>query len=162
MFSEIWITTTALARMKQDASEFFSLETGGVLVGYRSGSSQVVTNIVGSGPRAVRTAMSFEADHEYQCEELDRLFLESKGVAVYLGDWHTHPLSSPELSETDRRTLRRIARHAPANCPSPLMMVGAGGPTSWSWKAHLFDRTRLWRKIYSCPLTTFAPPAERR
>lgn len=161
MASETWIETTALARMEQDASEFFPLETGGVLVGYRSGSDQVVTAVVGGGPRAIRTEICFEADHEYQCEELDRLFRKSKGVTVYLGDWHTHPLMSPELSATDRRTLRRIARHAPAKCTSPLMVVGAGGPTFWRWQAHLWDATRTWRKIYSCPLTAFTSPAAR-
>lgn len=162
MSSQIWIASTALACMEQDACEYFPLETGGLLVGYRLGPNQVVTAIIGAGERAVRTKISFEADHDYQCAELDRFFFDSMGVTVYLGDWHTHPSSSPELSGTDRRTLARIARHSPANCTSPLMLVGGGSPGRWIWKTHLYDRTKVWRKIHSCSFRVFGSMVVQR
>lgn len=147
--------------MRRDADRAFPLETGGVLVGYRVDADQIITASIDAGPRAARTRTSFEADHEHQCAELDRVFAASGGVTVYLGDWHTHPFSGTDLSNIDKRTLRGIAAHAEANIPNPIMIIGGGGPSNWIWKAHVYERPRMFCKFSSRPLRTFAGPPSR-
>jgi integrative and conjugative element protein (TIGR02256 family) len=146
--------------MTEDADRWFPLETGGILAGYRVGRVQVITDMIGPGPRVTRTRTSFEGDHEYQCELLDTLFQQSGGITVYLGDWHTHPLATADTSSTDRWTLRRIATHAAAHCPSPLMVIGAGGPTTWRWKAHVYERAALCGRVHSRSLAIYAEPPQ--
>jgi integrative and conjugative element protein (TIGR02256 family) len=141
--------------MEAEADRYFPLETGGVLVGYRAQAVQVITNMIGPGPRAVRTTTSFEGDHEYQCEELERIYRRSGAVTMYLGDWHTHPSGIPQPSALDKETLRHIAAHRPADCKRPIMLIGGGAPHTWLWKAHIFDSSRTLHKIYSPTLIPY-------
>lgn len=151
-YPRIWIASQALSEMEAEGKRCFPLETGGVLVGYRAMGSQVITAVIGPGPRAVHTRSSFEADHEYQCDLLDTHFENSGRVAVYLGDWHTHPGATPSMSATDRLTIRAIAAHAPARCPDPLMVIGGGGPSVWHWMAHTYNSNAYVRHLRSRPL----------
>lgn len=127
--------------MTREADRCFPLETGGVLAGYRAGPTQVVTHIVGPGPKSQHTRVSFEGDHDWQCEQLEDLYETSGRITVYLGDWHTHPLSTPHISAMDRRTLARIANHKEANCSEPLMIIAGGTPKVWAWQAYTWRRT---------------------
>lgn len=110
-------------------------ETGGLLVGYPSDDALVVTASIGPGPNAVHDRRSFAPDHAWQAEQLAALYEQSGRRIDYLGDWHTHPGGRPALSRLDRETLRRIALHGPARCPTALMLVVSGGPV---WQAAAF------------------------
>jgi integrative and conjugative element protein (TIGR02256 family) len=119
------------------ANDKFPLETGGVLIGYvggASGDDVVVVAITGPGPRAHHTAITFEPDHEYQTAEIARLYRSSKGVNTYLGDWHTHPRSTADLSRRDKKTLNHIAAHRAARMRRPIMAI-LGEGSSWVLKA---------------------------
>ena len=98
----------------------------------------VVHASIGPGPNAQHGRFRFTPDHAWQCGRLDSHFADSTGVNVYVGEWHTHPQGSAAMSLLDRRTLRRIARHAQASCPRPLMLIGAGAPIGWRWQVHQY------------------------
>lgn len=155
----VWIARDAMAAMEKEANRAFPLESGGILAGYRSDATHVVLRNIGPGTVALHLPHRFEADHQWQCEQLDRLFDESRGLIVYLGEWHTHPNESSEMSALDRRTLSRIARHAQAAAPSALMMIAGGGRANiWSWKAHAYlgrHALGLWPKFGVCELKQF-------
>ncbi len=135
----LWLDRRVLVRIEQEASLIYPLETGGVLVGYVGDNGQpVVHEVVGPGPKALHLETRFEPDHAWQCEQLDSLFWNSSGQLVYLGDWHTHPNGSPTMSGLDRRTMRRIARHAEARISYPLMLIEGGSPGAWQLAVHQF------------------------
>jgi integrative and conjugative element protein (TIGR02256 family) len=140
---EIWIHQRVLGRMTAEADTLFPLETGGVLVGYRVGSAQVIVDMIGAGPAATHKSYSFHADHEWECDRLDLIYKQSAGIYVYLGEWHTHPSGTPRMSRTDRATLARIAQTTRANAPNPLMMIGAGRAGKWEWLAHVYCTKRI-------------------
>lgn len=119
--------------MRAEAERVFPFETGGVLMGYwaRAHDEVVITHVVGPGPHAEHRIHSFMPDYEYQEEEVARIYAASGRVATYLGDWHSHPLEDVYLSSRDRRTLGRIARHAEARAPVPVMAVVGGGDPKW-------------------------------
>lgn len=161
---ETWIDRRALGVMVAEADARFPLETGGVLVGYRAGKSQVITAVTGPGRAAIHRANSFHPDHDWQCSQLDLIYRRSAGMLVYLGEWHTHPNESAHMSTTDRATLTRIAKSEEANASHPVMLIGAGTRNHWKWMANvylsggfldLFPRIQsaVIRPFYACPDT---------
>ncbi len=102
-------------------------ETGGALLGYRSGEDYVITDVLGPGPDAQHARMFFQPDYGWQEEVIARRFAETNGTTTYLGDWHTHPGTSvPAMSKDDRKVLRQIASCPTAGIDRPLMAILAG------------------------------------
>jgi integrative and conjugative element protein (TIGR02256 family) len=119
----LWIEESILVELAGEADDHVPNETGGVLLGYRTGDEVVVRSAIGAGPAATRWSTGFRPDNEFQEGEIERLFRSSAGVLTYLGDWHSHPATGPEPSRRDRKTLRRIASDPEAECPTPVMVI---------------------------------------
>lgn len=120
------------------------LETGGVLLGVGDGKNIWIDAVVGPGPAARHHSTSFEPDSNYQQEMIATLYEKSRRTITYLGDWHTHPHSSPHLSWRDRRTLRTISSDVAARQPKPLMMI-LGGGNPWRVLAWRHQRSPWYR-----------------
>lgn len=130
----LWVSHSIRSQIFELAATSFPNETGGVLLGYEAENGELVlTRIFGPGPNASHSRTSFHPDHEYQKAELASHFLATGGRESYFGDWHTHPLGIGQLSDTDRRTLRRIAETPAAQVCRPIMAVLAGGPSDWGF-----------------------------
>lgn len=133
---DLWLAVDALAAIEATAEAKYPFETGGVLVGYRSGASQIIESAIGPGPNAIHARYSFHSDHEWQCDKLDELFLQSKGRQVYLGEWHTHPGGDCRMSMVDRRTL---AKNKASKCPRCVY-----GDRSGAAGCMVVDGTSFW------------------
>jgi integrative and conjugative element protein (TIGR02256 family) len=118
------------------ADEFYPLEVGGVLLGYRLGGRVEIAHAIGPGPGASHGRFRFEPDSEWQFEQISLLYESSGRRLSYLGDWHTHPRGRPTPSRRDRDTMRAIAHYPEARCPEPIMLILGGRPGSWSCQAH--------------------------
>ncbi len=139
-----WISKQAIESIRAEADRCYPLETGGVLVGYVADNAEfVILYVFGPGPNASHRRRRFLPDHEWQCNQLNRLFEESNGRCVYLGDWHTHPDATARMSWLDHRTLRAIAKHPEARLASPLMLIGGGAPEAWNWLCHQYKSDRF-------------------
>ena len=115
--------------MLVEADAWAPLETGGVLLGVADGANVWIDAVIGPGPAAIHRKASFTPDANYQQQQIATIYEASGRRVSYLGDWHTHPGSTPNLSWRDRRTLRAISRTVNARQPSPLMIViGYGDP----------------------------------
>lgn len=125
----VWLSTYALQKMRTKATVFHPLETGGVLLGWRSKQDCVVVDVCGPGPRALHGRHRFLPDHKWQVSQIQRIFLESNGDIDYLGDWHTHPDGVAEMSNLDNKTLRHISNKV----HKPIMLIAAGGPAELDW-----------------------------
>jgi integrative and conjugative element protein (TIGR02256 family) len=124
----IWIKKSVLETIKEDLHKWYPVETGGVLMGYWNGDEVVISQIIDGGPKASRTRKSFNPDHDYQLEEISRIYKLSGRTETYLGDWHTHPDAKAYLSNRDKKTLSNIAKHKAARQPMPLMMIFGTNP----------------------------------
>lgn len=126
----VWISGPIFDFLTSEADEAMPHETGGILLGYfvQASTEAVVTHAIGSGPNAVHDLDRFIPDYDYQEVELARIYEESHRQISYLGDWHSHPRGTGDLSRSDRRTLRHIAECPDARVPEPLMVILTNGP----------------------------------
>ena len=147
---KIWIPANVFQEMQELADLSCPNETGGMLLGYIAQPDIVVTKIIGPGPAAKHARFAFEPDSNYQQLELEQHFYATGGRETYLGDWHTHPYGSSQLSRRDKRTLALIAETPSSNIINPVMVVLAGKPTEWMLNAVRFVSTsrRLFIKEY--------------
>ncbi|MEX2206657.1 MAG: hypothetical protein WEF50_10565 [Myxococcota bacterium] len=106
----------ALTEIFDECDGHSEAETGGRLVGVYERDAEGallirVSHVIGPGPSARRTAVSFFQDGAYQ----ERVFrdLEAKHPEIeHLGNWHSHHVNGmPTLSEGDRATYHRIVDH---------------------------------------------------
>lgn len=134
------------------AEKQYPLESGGVLMGWRSNEiTAVVTAMIGPGPKALHERYAFQPDQDWQNEQIALHYERSGRRETYLGDWHTHPdARNGTLSWTDRNVIGRIIAAPAARCPVPVMMILWGAPKSWSlsmWQGRLRPRKLLWHKM---------------
>ena len=97
-------------------------------MGYRSDRDVVITDIIGPGPIAIHRKYSFTPDATWQENEIARIYGESGRVHTYLGDWHSHPYGSRELSIKDLGVMIRVATHRPARAIRPIMGILYNNP----------------------------------
>lgn len=93
---------TMMRRYVQDTME--KAEAGGVLLGrHILGSDDIIVDTITEpmpGDRRSRFQF-FRARRRHQ-REINQAWQESEGTCTYLGEWHTHPESSPVPSCVDR------------------------------------------------------------
>lgn len=137
--SRLWVANSAMSLMLEYADQRYPFETGGMLLGYEAGNGEaVVTYLIGPGPKAKHSRFRFNPDSEYQQAKLETYFHKTNGRETYLGDWHTHPHSSSNLSWVDKKTLARIARAPESRAQNPLMAILGGGAGTWQLGAVRF------------------------
>lgn len=119
-----WVANKLIDGMASEADTWSPKESGGILLGYWVSEDEVVvTDMIGPGPNAVHRRSSFTPDEKWQEKEVARIYQRSGRVATYLGDWHSHPYGTKELSFKDIMVMFRIACHKPARAKTPIMGI---------------------------------------
>lgn len=148
----MWIRRGAVEKMDSISEAKQPLETGGCFAGYELDDGIVILEVIGPGPLAIHERYRFIPDRDYQDEQLKLLWESSERVVRYLGDWHTHPGGTAELSRIDVSRLVDLRQAPEARLRRPVMAVNAGPPwgavfhfiseqESGSWLSKFF-RTR--------------------
>lgn len=155
----VWLGNGIAEDLLYQAERWDPLETGGVLLGWRSPGHVCVTNIVGPEPTAHHTETSFVPDAVWQAEQIGQLYAASGRRLAYLGDWHTHPGAAPVPSPRDIQTLYSIAQHPSARCPQPIMIIiGQLHLDQWVAEAHSVFAKRSSGKRLVCNLPVQSDP----
>jgi integrative and conjugative element protein (TIGR02256 family) len=98
-------------------------ESGGQMFGKIDGWKIIVSEATGPHRKDVRSRTSFVFDVDSANAEIAERF---KNGLHYLGDWHTHPESSPQPSTQDRQNAGRMFKNA-AGRPFFLMVIAGTG-----------------------------------
>jgi integrative and conjugative element protein (TIGR02256 family) len=121
----VWITTTVVSVIENDAVKWAPRETGGPLFGYENCGEIVITRAFLPGSRAFHAPWLYRPDRAAVQAAIDDVYEQARGRERWIGSWHTHPLGRPVPSWTDRRTARRIAHDPNVDCPEPIMLIQA-------------------------------------
>lgn len=115
----------SVSRYRQSESQ--DTEAGGILLGYRRDPHLEILLATEPGPRDIRRRTFFE-----RCDPSHQLLAtrawEADAYMHYLGEWHTHPESSPTPSALDRREWSALGRRW-SDESLVMIIVGQGG--SW-------------------------------
>lgn len=144
---KLWLSSDRVDQIINDIETHYPYETGGVLMGYTgSNGDAVVTDLIFSGPNATHKRYSFCPDQDYQLEQIANVYYDSQGTVNYLGDWHSHPKTFPDLSLLDKRTLTKVALTPESKCPNPIMVIFGEKPSKWSINSVRFQngKMRMW------------------
>jgi integrative and conjugative element protein (TIGR02256 family) len=162
LLTTVWIAQDLVDQLVVEAAEMAPRETGGLVLGYRAGDGVdlVITHVVYAGPEAYHDRESFRPDVAHQEAEIDRIFAETQGRSLYLGDWHTHPNRRPEPSGKDERVLRRIAGYRNAGTLRPVMIIVGNESSDAVIAAWLGQRKGLWFTVTEVLLKPFIPPSD--
>lgn len=152
-----WVSGRAIDHIEHESIRRAPLEAGGVLLGYSVGALEfVITHATASGPQAIHERERYVPDYEWDEAEIARIYRETGRHSTYLGDWHSHPEGTHEMSDRDLKTLRRIGEHRSARAPAPIMLIAAGDePWSISARALTPGRWISSRKIVDLSLVRF-------
>ncbi len=144
-----WFSPKVLPTVFEDADQYAErsvpLETGGMLMGYWTPQGPVVIMATVSGPKAVHNRTTFVSDGNHDEAEAARIYEESGRIHTYLGDWHSHPGGSGQLSKLDKDCMATISEHQPSRCPRPLSVIVRGpvSPGEWVVCVWLLDEGRF-------------------
>ena len=136
--SELWISRKVLQHIHASAIASHPNEAGGVLIGWSAGKQKVITGMIDGGPASSSSPSSFLPEHEWQVRLLREIFRHTSGDLDYLGDWHSHPCSSPNLSSVDKETLKRIATQVP---DASMVILGRVGE---EWNLRSWGASSSW------------------
>lgn len=138
-----WLDRRALREVLQEGRRWHLRETGGALLGWTERNEYVVAQALGPGPRAKHGLTYFEPDGDWQVTRGHEIYFETGRTVAYLGDWHSHPWSSPVPSRRDRETARQIAEDPAFRTPQPL--YGIAGLNRRSLKRYMGLVIYVWR-----------------
>lgn len=142
--AHVYLASRVIQRMQVEADAKYDRETGGVLLGKSCGPNCTsIKHAVGPGPAALHEKDSFHPDHEWQLDEIRRIFRASNGTLVYQGEWHTHPFGASWPSKRDLTTAKHISRYKPARMKNPMMIILSGSFSHWSIACFQYRRGQL-------------------
>lgn len=99
-------------------------ESGGILLGYYiDDSTFTITDIT--------TPTNFDKSSRYNFlrtklsaqKAINKLFKESSGKKIYLGEWHTHPEDIPSPSQIDKKSIKEQFRLNKLNSSVIFMII---------------------------------------
>lgn len=126
-------------------------EVGGVLVGRYSRDLRLATVsevLLLNNQKKNDKGHYFVRDGSYLSKLLEKLWGRTNGVEYYLGEWHSHPLSSPMLSSIDNQTMLSIAHDPEEECYAPiLLIVGGQCNTKEGIKIFVFPRNEKYLEM---------------
>ena len=122
-----------------------SREAGGQLFARFEGNTIRIERATGPRPSDRRGLRKFVPNRLAERREIKRLFKEG---LHYVGDWHTHPESSPRPSQTDTDSFREMFRKSRHKLASFVIVISGTAAPPEGIFVGLCDETG-WRKLAS-------------
>jgi hypothetical protein len=153
---EVTILKPVLDSIYDECDKYDTHETGGRLVGTYEEKGNKFTisalGVIGPGPKAQRSAVSFFQDGNYQ-EQVFRQIENKIPEIEHLGNWHTHHVNGhPTLSGGDITTYRKTVNHDKHNTNffyAILVVEKVGGSSRYKIKHYLLRRNDS--EVYEIP-----------
>ena len=101
-------------------------EAGGILIGhYLEDNNYSITDVSSPSELDKSSRFNFTRSKKNAQKIINKIFKDSKGKKIYLGEWHTHPEHHPSPSATDLNEWHKICRQR--QTPMVFLIVGWSG-----------------------------------
>lgn len=133
----VWLSFEALEAILATVAKAGRCETGGILIG-RHDADGWMAEVVEATTKPPGSRAGKWWFHRGNVGLGDLLAARWDSGYHYLGEWHSHPGGSTEPSDTDKRSMRKIAADDAYQCPQPVLIVVGGSVQSiWSISASI-------------------------
>lgn len=163
--SEILLAVSAHRDMTALVEAKPSVETGGVLLGFRDDSGAVIVlEATASGSGATETAELFERDADFVQERIDDAAERLGRRSQYVGEWHSHLEPRPRPSARDIESLTGIASAPGYLTNEPVMIIAGLDPTTGRVDQFHASCFPIGMRMHTLPMRVVpdAYPLERR
>ena len=123
MHLDIVLRAEVLERIAQSSLEHRPLEAGGLLLGYRKDACIEIVDCTEPSESDFATPNRFVRQDAHHIAYAKRCWAASGQRIDWVGEWHSHPDSSPNPSCTDLRSWKKIVRRHGA--PMVYLICGA-------------------------------------
>jgi integrative and conjugative element protein (TIGR02256 family) len=139
---------TAREIIEIEIASKYPRETGGILIGLYDANRHLATIHIATGPTedSRNNSMTFERGVKGIDE---KIFFAQKEISPnlhYVGEWHSHPDSSPLPSYTDLKQMQTFAKNGQLGIKSPLLLIVGGKPQKkleWVFSLHKYKKAPL-------------------
>jgi proteasome lid subunit RPN8/RPN11 len=133
--------------MKERARQSHPCETGGIVAGADIEETTALVVNARDPPRdSIEEPTRFLRGTE-KVDEWLKNARDSMGIH-YLGEWHYHPSSAPELSSDDIDSMKEITFNEDYACKNPLLFVLGGDESAgYTMNVYLFYQDGDWEKL---------------
>lgn len=135
---QIRLSDRAFARIRQQTISELPNETGGLLAGFIHHKRKIiyVTRVLDPPPDSEGYPYAFKLGVQDVPDKLMELYNRTGGLIYYVGEWHSHPNGSPQLSRTDKEAIAQIASHLNrVKIPTHILVATVG-----DCYAYVFDQ----------------------
>jgi|SRR5690554_1280205 len=101
----------------------YDKEAGGVLTGKIFDNHIEIISCSEPSILDRRRRYNFIRSHKSAQKFINKVFYESKGEEIYLGEWHTHPEHIPTPSRTDLKSFRKTINENNLNSEIHFMII---------------------------------------
>lgn len=121
----IEITENMLCKLLKHEQYYGMYESGGILLGKRTtdGKKYIITEITEQNQFDRSGPLFFIRDRIAAQHKINDLWIESKGLVNYIGEWHTHPCKNPRPSIIDRVLMQKIFREKSNVWDEAIMII---------------------------------------
>lgn len=121
----IEITENMLCKLLKHEQNYGMYESGGILLGKRTtdGKKYIITEITEQNQFDRSGPLFFIRDRIAAQHKINDLWIESKGLVNYIGEWHTHPCRNPMPSIIDLVLMQKIFREKSNVWDEAIMII---------------------------------------
>lgn len=147
---KIKICSSVLNVMKKYIQkEFFSVESGGIMIGKENMSNKnlIINNLTIPMSKDKQRHNRFFRKDKRHIEIFNTLHTESDKTLRYMGEWHTHPEAIPNFSSIDLNNWKKISSESLVEINHYHIIVGFEAIRLWMYSSKQND-TKLLTTIY--------------
>ena len=104
--------------------EKYKPEAGGILIGhYLEDNNYSITDVSSPSKLDKSSRFNFTRSKNNAQKIINKIFKDSKGKKIYLGEWHTHPEDYPTPSGLDKKSILEQIRGNILNSEIIFMLI---------------------------------------
>ncbi len=142
---KVEINNSLIEKLYRIGLQHYPKEYGGILIGHYSEDHKtcfIIETITSENSKSSRYL--FQREIRGLTEKLIE-FYNQEPPLIYIGEWHTHPDSTPTPSPTDSKAMTQIEQHEQVNITSPLLLILGVSKLNYSVGLYVQHQKKLYR-----------------
>lgn len=140
---EVQLPEYVFDKIKIQIIKYYPHECGGIFVGsIDENNTAIIKNMM--MPRKFKSSpVFFLRVADFINKWLLRIFRQSEGRILYLGEWHSHPNGQPIPSTTDFNSMEKISLNENVRIRTPILLIVGYNSIRFKERFYIFYKQNL-------------------